>query len=125
MKKKEKLIQECILFLSIYLYNYVSYITLISIKLKKIIIIASNDPLIPLIIIIWNLIFQLKQFTLLKLRSFSKFNFRRKFLDGDYSPVHRDHAEIQDASRATEHVEANPKIAHNCTEGPITGNLVE
>lgn len=25
MKKKEKLIQECILFLSIYLYNYVSY----------------------------------------------------------------------------------------------------
>lgn len=52
MKKKEKLIQECILFLSIYLYNYVSYITLISIKLKKIIIIASNDPLIPLIIII-------------------------------------------------------------------------
>lgn len=67
------------------------------------------------------------QFHSARLDHRGKRDFRRKFLvtEGGYSPVHGDHAEIQDAGRAAKHVEANPKVAHNCTEGPITRDLVE
>lgn len=43
---------------------------------------------------------------------------------GSYSPVHCDHAEVQDASRATKHIEANPKVTHSWSVGPFARDLV-